>query len=426
MTGAGSATDLSILQAPPATLLSQAEITALAETLERNQLYAEAARAWEQAAQQAPPEGADKAEMLFRIGKNFSLAHQHERALGYLFAADVADENGKWKASISKLVLEGLSALGREDARAYQAARRVALDAQGDDAPKIIAEIGGEPITELDLHSFGRRMVTQQLSMQRQFMSAEVFNEAVESGLDRFKTADGRQQLLQMYLSWELLYREALAAGLPEDEEVRQRTVDARRQILTGAFLRNYLDRNLHVGETDLLNTYEAKKENYVEPEAFKVDAIVVEGDEAKERVSAALGAGTDFAEVREEFSTHAPGTDEPDTFNRWITREGRVPLAADSRAALAHIVSLETGQVGGKWLEGTGGKWLRFRLVEHRPVRQLELDECRERVEQDLQAGKQNELLGQLQQSLQGKYEVVINEEALQPEEPEPAEDGS
>ncbi len=410
----------------PAPLLTHDELTALAETLERNRLYAEAAQAWEQAARQAPPQGADKAETLFRIGKNLSLAHEHERAMSYLFAAESADQDERWRASINKLVLEGLSALGREDARAHQAARRIAIDTQGDDAPKTVAEIGGEPITELDLQSFARRMVTQQLSMQRQFMSAEAFEKAVESGLDRFKTRDGQKQLLQMYLSWELLYREALAAGLPEDEEVRRRTVDARRQILTEAFLGDYLNRSLHIGETDLENAYQARKTDYVEPEAFKVEAIVVETDEAKEQVSGALGAGTDFAEVRDEFSTLEAETDEPDPFDRWITRDGRVPLAADSRAALAHVVSLETGQVGGKWLEGTGGKWLRFRLVEHRPVRQLELNECRDRVERDLRAGKQNELLGQLRQSLQNKYQVVIHEETSQPAEPEPTEDGS
>jgi len=238
--------------------------------------------------------------------------------------------------------------------------------------------------------------------------------------------AEGRRQLLQMYLSWELLYREALAAGLPEDEVVRRRAVDARRQILTEAFLHDYLNRNLHIGETDLENAYEAKKGNYVEPEAFKVEAIVVDTDEAKDQVSEALDAQTNFAEVRNTFSTLKPGAGEPGPFDRWITRDGRVPLAADSRAALAHVVSLETGQVGGKWFEGAGGSWLRFKLADHRAARQLDLSECRERVAQDLRAGKQNELLGQLQQSLQNKYQVVIHEEALRLEESEPTEDGS
>ena len=426
MAGSGGVTESPPSPAAPTTLLNDAELKALAERLERNQLYAEAARVWEQAAQQVPPQGVDKAETLFRIGKNLTLAHQHERALGYLFAAEGADENERWKASINKLVLEGLSALGREDVRAHQAAKRVALDAQGEDAPKILADIGGEPITELDLRSFARRMVTRQLSMQRQFMSAEAFNEAIESGLDRFETADGRQQLLQIYLSQELLYREALAANLPEDESVRQRTVDARRQILTEAFLGDYLDRNLHIDQTDLENAYEANKAEYVEPEAFKVDAIVVETEEAKEQASDALDAGTEFSEVRDRFSTVKPDGDSPSPFDRWISRGGWVPMVADSQATLAHIVSLEADEVGGKWLEGTGGKWLRFKLTDHRPARQLALSECRDRVERDLRSSKQTDLLGQLQRSLQGKYQVVIREDALKPDEPAAEEEGS
>ena len=407
-------------------LLSHAELRTLAETLERNQLYAEAACAWEQAARQAPPQGADKAATLFRIGKNYCLAHEHERAMSYLFAAEAADQEGKWKASLNKLVLEGLSALGLEDVRAHQAAQRIALEPAGDEASKTVAEIGGEPVTELDLRSFARRMVTQQLSMQRQVMSAEAFEEAVESGLDRFRSAEGRQQLLQMYVSQELLYREALAAGLPEHEEVRQRTSDARRGILTDAYLREYLDRNLHIDETDLENAYEANKAEYVEPEAFKAEAIVVETEEAKEQVSEALNAGTAFAEVRAGFSTRPPEGDGPDPFDRWITRGGWVPMVADSRTALAHIVSLQVGEVGGKWFEGTGGTWLRLKLADHRPARQLALSECRERVERDLRAAKQSDLLRQLQRSLQDKYQVVIREDALKPEEPEAEEESS
>jgi hypothetical protein len=220
-----------------------------------------------------------------------------------------------------------------------------------------------------------------------------------------------------MYVGQELLYREALAAGLPDDEGVRQRTVDARRSILTEAFVGDYLDRNLHIDPTDVENAYEAKRADYVEPEAFKVDAIVVETEEAKEQASAELDAGTDFADVRDEFSTVKPDGTSPSPFDRWISRGGWVPLVADARAALAHIVSMEKDEVGGKWLDGTGGKWIRFKLVDHRPARQLALSECLDRVEGDLRSAKRRDLLEQLQRSLQDKYNVVVHEETLTPE---------
>ena len=417
--GAGGAAPTPVGEAA---LLSHTELTALAEQLERNQLYAEAARTWEQAARQAPPQGAERAELLFRIGKNFCLANAPEQGLTYLFAAEAADEEGRWKSSINSLVLEGLSSLGREDVRAHQASQRVALDAKGDDKTKPVAQIGGEPITDLDLQTFARRLVTQQMAMQRQYMSDEAFDKAVKAGLDRFKDAAGRKQLVQIYLSQELLYREALAAKLPDNEAVREEMKDARRQILIEAFLDDYLGRRLQVGETDLENAYEARKAEYVEPEAFKVEAIVVGSDEAKTQASEALEAGTAFEQVRDEFSTLKPGGETPGPFNRWITRDGRVPLVADSRAALAHIVALQEGEVGGKWLAGTGGQWVRLRLVEHRAARQLALAECRERVEGDLRAAKQEELLRQLQESLQRKYDVVINESELEPKGAAPA----
>ncbi len=46
--------------------------------------------------------------------------------------------------------------------------------------------------------------------------------------------------------------------------------------------------------------------------------------------------------------------------------------------------------------------------------------------MERDLRAGKQSDLLEQLQRSLQDKYEVVIHEDALESEGPETEKEGS
>ncbi|MGB9625481.1 MAG: peptidyl-prolyl cis-trans isomerase [Phycisphaerae bacterium] len=393
-------------------LLDHAELVSLAETLEKNQIYGEAARVWQQAAELAPPKGPGRAELLFRIGKNLSLAGEYEPAVAYLFAAETADRDGKWKESINALVLEGLSALGREDARAFQAARRTSLASRPDDAgSRPVAEIGGEPITELDLQSFARRMVTAQLAPQRNMMTADAFRKLVEAQLESFRTPEGRRQLLDAYLGQELLYREALAGRQFDRKEVQEQIAEVRRQILGNAFVDDYVGRNLHVSDTDVQNAYEAHKAEYVEPEAVKVEVLAVDTAEAKKQASDALDAGTDFAKVRERFSAIQATPGEPALFDEWMTREARVPLAADSKAVLAHLWTLDKGEVSKKWFEGEGGRWLRFRLVEHRKERPLTLAECRDRVERDLRLRKQEELLRELQRSLEAKYKVVVHE---------------
>lgn len=410
--GAGPATT-----AGGGALLSREEQVALAETLEKNQLYAEAARAWQRAAELSPPSGAEKAEVLFRIGKNLALANQQESALAFLFAAEAADSSGRWKQSINRLVLEGLSALGREDARVYQAQRRTSLAPQADkDSARPVAEIGGEPISELDLQTFARRLVTAQFASQRAMLPPDAVNQAIEAQLEKLKTPDGRKQWLHRYISQELLYREALAAKQPDRAEVQEQVADARRHVLIQAFLDDYLSRNMHVGETDVKNAYEAGKAQYREPEAVRAAAIVVQGEEAKKAVSAALDAGTDFDRVREKHSASRPSGESSDPFDRWMTREGRVPVVSDGKAALAHLFSLEKGEVSRKWFEGADGKWIRFRLLDHRKERPLELSECRDRVERDLRAKKQEEALGQLEQALRSKYKVVMHDEKATP----------
>lgn len=391
-------------------LLSHEELTALADKLERNQLYVQAARVWQQAARIETPENDRRAEVLFRIGKNLHLGGEHEEAARYLLAAEAADEKDRWSGSINKLLLESLSALGLEDVRAYQAKRRVSL-AKTDDKP--VAEIGGEPVTSTDLDTFARQMVESQMGMQRSVMSAEQFEQLVKTQLEPYQAPEGQQQLLQAYLSRELLYREALAKGLAEHQKVRDRILDARQSVLIQAYMDDYLGESLQLTDTDVRNAYEAKKEEYIEEEAVKVDALVVGNEEEKKAVDTALESGTGFDELQTKYREEG----KPDPFDRWLTRDGWVPMVKEPKAALAHLFLLDAGKVGSKWFETNDGKWVRFRLAERREQRQLTLDECRDRVERDLTAQKREELIGRLQETLRSKYEVIVHEKpATQP----------
>jgi len=401
--------------APPAApstanLMSHEELTVLAEKLERNQLYVQAARAWQQATVIELPKGDQRAKMLFRIGKNLHLGGEHEEAARYLLAAEAADEKDRWSDSINKLLLESLSALGLEDVRAYQAKRRVTL-AKTDD--KSVAEIGGEPVTSTDLDTFARQMVESQMGMQRSVMSAEQFEQLVETQLEQYQAPEGRQQLLQGYLSRELLYREALAKGLAEHQKVRDRILDARQSVLIQAYMDEYLGESLQLADTDVRNAYEAKKEEYIEEEAVKVDALVVGNEEEKKAVDTALKSGTGFDELQTKYREEG----KPDPFDRWLTRDEWVPMVKEPKAALAHLFLLDAGKVGSKWFETNDGQWVRFRLAERREQRQLTLDECRDRVERDLTTQKRQELIDQLQETLRSKYKVVVYEKpATQP----------
>jgi hypothetical protein len=399
----------------PATIpFNHDELTSLAEKLERNQLYVQAARTWQQVMACEPPEGEQRAEMLFRIGKNLNLGGAHEEAARYLLAAEAADDEERWSGSINKLLLESLSALGLEDVRTYQAKQRVSL-AKKDDKP--VAEIGGEPITSTDLDTFARQMVESQMAMQRSMMSPEQFSQLVETQLEQYRTPEGRQQVLQAYLSRELLYREALAKGLADQQEVRSRMLDVRQSVLIQAYMDDYLGESLQMTDTDIRNAYEAKKDQYMEEEAVKVDALIVANEDEKKAVDAALEGGTDFNELQAKYREEG----ESNPFDRWLTRDGWMPMVKEPKPVLAHLFLTDAGTVSPKWFETNDGKWVRFRLAERREQRQLSLDQCRDRVQRDLSQQKRQELTDQLQEKLRSKYEVVIHEEPTT----QPGDDG-
>jgi hypothetical protein len=392
-------------QAAGAELLSHDELTTLADKLERNQLYVQAARAWQKASALRIPEGDERAETLFRIGKNLNLGGEHDEAVRYLLAAEAADKKGQWSASINQMMLESLSALGLEEARAYQAKKRIAL-APTDDQP--IAEIGGEPITTTDLNAFAREMVESQLAMQKAMMLPEQYEDLVETQVKQSQAPEGREQLLQAYLSRELLYREALAEGLAEQDAVRDRMLDARRTVLIGAFMDDYLAKSLQLTDTDVTNAYEAKRTEYIQPEAVKAQVIVASKEQDKKAIDTALTDGKDFAELQKQYNDQG----KPDMFDRWLTRDGWVPMVKEPKPALAHLFLLDKGEVDSKWFETNDGEWVRFRLADKRDQRQLKLDECRDRVERDLRDQRRRELIDQLQDKLRSKYEVVIHQE--------------
>jgi tetratricopeptide (TPR) repeat protein len=378
---------------------------ALAERLERNQLYARAAEAWREASRIAPPVGDARARRLFRIGKNLHLAGQYDEALAFLFAAEAIDSTRQWKRSIDPMVLEALSALGREDVRAYQALERAGVTPEtttSQPGGEALARIGNEVVTQLDLDTFARRMVRRQLAPQRHFMTADAFADGVERAMEQFKSPEQRRPLLESYVTQELMYREALAYGVGDRDAVKASLVDARRQILIDAYVDHYLSQSVQIDDAGIADAYNAHRDQYTELEAVRVDAIVVDREEAKHLVDAALASGEAFDAVRKAHGVDADNN----AVTSWITRDGTLPGVDDARAVLAHLFTLEPGQVSERWFAGPN-RWSRYRLVERRDQRQLTLDESRDRVIGQLRQRKQQEAMQRLQETLRGKYAV-------------------
>lgn len=384
---------------PAASLLSHDELTTLAESLERNQLYVQAARAWEQAAALSPPEGAERTKMLFRIGKNLVLGNAHDEGLRYLLAAESLDNTKTFETSINRLVLESLSALGLEDARAYQAGKRIAMTAgDADDSTKPLATIGGEPITQADLDRFARDMVESQFGFQRSMIPEADYQKMIDAQLSQYKTDEGKMELLQSYLTSELLYREALASKVEAHSDVARRIKQARRSTLTSAFIDQYMGEHLQLTDSEIENAYNADKEQYIQAEAVRIEAVMA-GDDQKAIVDGVLAANGSLEDYL------AKG------FDGYYERTDTLPIVKDSRSAVAHLFLLEPDQWGGKWFETTDGKWVQFRVVERRDARQKTLEEARGEVAGGLRQQKRQELIQRLQESLRQKYEVVIHQ---------------
>lgn len=148
---------------------------------------------------------------------------------------------------------------------------------------KVLAKVNENCITEQDLNNAMARFPKE----NQQY----------------FSTEQGKAQLLDQLISFELMYNYAKEEDLENSDEFKKQLEVLKRDILIQAAVKKVLD-NVKISEKDLKDFYENNKEMFKTQESVSAKHILVEDEEKAIEVKNKIKDGLTFEEAAKEFST--------------------------------------------------------------------------------------------------------------------------
>jgi len=148
---------------------------------------------------------------------------------------------------------------------------------------KVLASVNGNNITEQDL----------EVAMTR----------FPKENQDYFRSEQGKTQLLDQMISFELIYNYAKQADLENDEEYRNQLEIMKKDLLIQAGVKKVLD-TVTVNDDDVKSYYDNNKDMFKSEETVNAKHILVESKEKAEEVLEKINNGISFEDAALEFSS--------------------------------------------------------------------------------------------------------------------------
>lgn len=148
---------------------------------------------------------------------------------------------------------------------------------------KVLAVVNGTEITERDLEATIVRFPREKQGY--------------------LATEQGRKQLLEEMISFELIYNYAKDSGVEEDAEYIQQLERAKKEILTQTAISKVIAQ-ANVTDKEVEDYYTANKEMFKLPEMVSAKHILVETEDKAKEVLNKINEGMSFEEAAREFSS--------------------------------------------------------------------------------------------------------------------------
>jgi peptidyl-prolyl cis-trans isomerase C len=148
---------------------------------------------------------------------------------------------------------------------------------------KVLASVNGNNITEQDL----------EVAMTR----------FPKENQDYFRSEQGKTQLLDQMISFELIYNYAKQADLENDEEYKNQLEIMKKDLLIQAGVKKVLD-TVAVNDDDVKSYYDNNKDMFKSEETVNAKHILVESKEKAEEVLEKINNGISFEDAALEFSS--------------------------------------------------------------------------------------------------------------------------
>ncbi|MBI4558726.1 MAG: peptidyl-prolyl cis-trans isomerase [Candidatus Hydrogenedentes bacterium] len=343
-----------------------------AQYLEQKGLRDQAISAYESYLEKASLDPKTRASICYSVASLASAEEQFEKALAYLYQAEMLAPQSELKSEIDKKVTSCLEKLGRTSDLKRELRQRTMVKrtaAQVQPGEKVLAEWSGEVFTDRDLDA---EIVKLPAPLQEAFSKPE-------------KRAD----LLKNLLVERLLTDKAYRLELNKDPEFEAALARERDALMVRKLIESEVRAKTTVTPEDVERYYRAEIDRFTEP----ATARVVVGTAATEEAAKGL---TDFSKEAVTVRKGSP-----------------VPGISGSEAAGTAIFEAETDSIA-KPIQ-IADKWYVFKVLAKTDAKVLPFDQVKSRAESSLRMQKEQEQFRALVEETLKANNVQLYPERLQ-----------
>jgi peptidyl-prolyl cis-trans isomerase C len=185
----------------------------------------------------------------------------------------------------------------------------------------------------------------------------------------------------------EIVYQEAQKLGLDKQPDYIAREELSRRELLTSAYLQDFVKKN-PISDADSKAAYEEYKKAYGDKE-YSARHILVKTETEAQEIIAKLGKGGDFAKIAKEKSLD-PGSKEKGGDLGWFSPATMVKPFSDAVAAL------KKGGVTSAPIQTQFG-WHVIKLIDTRASQPLAYDKVKDGLQKNLQQRNLEKMMTEL-----------------------------
>ncbi|NOT14869.1 MAG: peptidylprolyl isomerase [Methylotenera sp.] len=196
-----------------------------------------------------------------------------------------------------------------------------------------------------------------------------------------------KDAIINKLVDSEIIYQEAQKLGLDKQPDYVAREELQRRELLSSAFLQDYVKKN-PISDADTKAAYEQYKKAYGEKE-YNARHILVKTEAEAKDIIAQLGKGGDFAKIAKEKSQD-PGSKEKGGDLGWFSPATMVKPFSDAAAAL------QKGAVTAAPIQTQFG-WHVIKLADTRAAQPLAYDKVKDGLQKNLQQRNLEKMMADL-----------------------------
>lgn len=222
-----------------------------------------------------------QANIYYTIGKMAEELGEYENALAYFYKVELIFPETKIKQELGEHMIACLEKMGRglDAQRALE--KRTALEPQKETGGKVIARIGKEQITDIQLN--------KELEKLPDWMKGE------------YKKPEKKLEFLKQYIAMELLSRKAKRLGYDKDPDIRLKLDDILKELMIQKLLEKELQDKIKITPDQIELYYKANKDKYFEPAKVKISYISAESEDKLKEIQEYKGI-KDWVEEGNEY----------------------------------------------------------------------------------------------------------------------------